>query len=262
MPGRGRGWLAAIALTALLLVPGLPAGCGGGRGDGEPADPPPAVAKIATWGRVYLDALDSFFGVTHEADNVALLGNLLAELARGRGTPGEHRILYGRSCDPRTDPGLCGFGLDLEDLDDFYAMIAQLGTIEYATPGSGVTLSDYSVVILDFCVGLLPAEEALVTAYLRSGGRLLVCAQTSCFASPSAANEFLKPYGIEFTSLDPATEYVDIPPAERTGLLEGVTRVYVFRMTPHVTSSEYVEVLASTDGTLAAIATFDPNTLP
>ena len=156
---------------------------------------------------------------------------------RGADRRGSYQILYSSSCDPRTDPEVCLLTSDVARLDPFYDAVGVLGELTYSNAADVPSLDAYSAVILDFCEFPSPSQADLdaIMAFLRAGGRVMVAAQDFCPASIGRATQFLAPFDVEYTNIDPAVDdYIIIPIEEQVGFLEGVAEFYPWRWTPQI----------------------------
>jgi len=163
--------------------------------------------------------------------NLRLLHNVLRDLTKGaRG----RRILYSSECDPREDAHFCQLAESADELAGFFATVAKFGKLEFRWAPS-LKLSDYAAVIFDSCQG--SGGVRALDSYLEKGGRALILGDNFCSSAglPSArnANAVLQGAGLDFSDGDPgATSPYQVPVEERTGLLEGVESLDIFRVAP------------------------------
>jgi hypothetical protein len=245
---RKNGTRRCLAFGILVLVM---IGC-----DEPTTDVQQSQASVITWGTTGIMYVSSH-------DNLRMLRNFLSYLGRGHDGGVDIRILYTMECDPRTHQERCWLVSDIERLDPFFNMIAEIGSIEFVRP-SLVDLYDSDVVIADFCKGAGDeAEIEHIREYVESGRPTLVLAGNHCSLTPgktsaAAANEVLSPLGLTFSTLDPRDPTVmQVPEEHRTGLLGNVSSVWIWRVVPQSITRNFEPVLESDLGVLAAIGTFE-----
>jgi hypothetical protein len=137
----------------------------------------------------------------HDCDIVRMYKNFLQALA---GKEKDVKILYAEddNCDPRQG-STCGIG-KLESMQPFFAMIDEIGTIEFHRPN--VDLGAYDVIIADFCQGdeYIIANETAIRTFVDTRGGLLVIGSFWCAngtvenSSARVASVFVERYGIEY----------------------------------------------------------------
>jgi hypothetical protein len=136
----------------------------------------------------------------------------------GDGDPGGLRILWIDDCDPREDAIGCLAG----NVQPFFTMVAELGTIEFK-PLSLVDPLAYDVVVADFCG---PVSATQVATMLGDGARVLVLGdywcETPMGVSAERANELLTRIGARFTGDVIYNHNFLVATAKQVGLLEGV----------------------------------------
>jgi hypothetical protein len=199
---------------------------------------------IITWGHTGILYKD-------HPGNLRLLHNVLSDLTKGKRA---RRILYTSECDPRQDAHYCQLADSLEELAGFFATVAKFGKLEFRW-SPGVKLSDYAAVIFDSCQGTGGVQ--LLDSYLEQGGRALILADNFCssagLASARSANVVLQDSGLDFSDSDPgATGAYLVPAEQRTGLLEGVDSLDIFRVAPQRIEHSFVPVVQAPTGVLMA----------
>jgi hypothetical protein len=183
--------------------------------------------------------------------NLRLLHNVLRDLTKGaRG----RRILYTSECDPREDAHFCQLADSPDELAGFFATVAKFGKLEFRWAPS-VKLSDYAAVIFDSCQG--SGGVRALDSYLEKGGRALILGDNFCssagLASARNANLVLQGSGLDFSDSDPgATSPYPVPAEQRTGLLEGVESLDIFRVAPQRIEHSFVPVVQAPTGVLMA----------
>jgi hypothetical protein len=208
------------------------------------------LGSIVTWGNTLMMANGSsaFRELMGDSgggtDDYVLVRNILTHLA---GKTSRIRILYTSTCDPRTDPDLCRRAPSMDYLTPFYDMIASIGTITHSDMSSA-RLSDYDVVIADFCY-LPSGEYPALRSYLSTGGSAMILADNFCFpggssSSAALANTVVGDFGATFSN-DELYERgrLQISNAVRTGLLAGVSNLNVFRVAPQIISEGFVPIV-------------------
>jgi len=176
-------------------------------------------------------------------DDYVLVRNILTHLS---GKTSRIRILYTSTCDPRTDPDLCRRASSMDYLTPFYDMIASIGTITHSDMSSA-RLSDYDVVIADFC-DLPSADYPVLRSYLSTGGAAMVLADNFCTdgssSSAALANTVVADLGVTFSNEELyERERLLIPSAVRTGLLAGVTNLSMWRTAPQLISEGFIPIV-------------------
>jgi Tfp pilus assembly major pilin PilA len=186
-----------------------------------------------------------------DTDDYVLLRNMLQHLS---GKASGVRVLYTDPCDPRTDPEVCHIG-GLPYLRPFYDAVGSVGTLAYGDLASA-ELASYDVVIADFC-GLPPADHGLLRAYLSSGGPAIVLADNFCTngsaTTATLANTVVGDLGVTFTDEVSSAERLQIPVADRVGLLAGVSNLSLWRFTRVQPIRDFAPVAAWNGNVLYAI---------
>ncbi len=148
--------------------------------------------------------------------NLEFWANTLRELG---GADDQLEILWFANCDPRVDPDGCLAG----NLDPFFEVIADLGTIDFHLP-SDVDPGAYDVVVVDFC-GPIEADD--LRLMLEGGHAMMVLADYSCLndGKPSSdeANDALRYVGTRFNGERIYNHEFLVAQSLRVGVLEGVS---------------------------------------
>jgi hypothetical protein len=257
-PSRPRHRLTTLAREARvglpLLVLRFGTGCGGLASDGLRPELVPVGSTIITWGSTSLMYRD-------EPGNLRLLDNVLTDLESGTSERGR-RILYTSACDPRVSVDACRRG-PLETLRGFFDTVARHGEIDFMR-ASSVALEDYAAVIFDACTS--PAEDDVVMqSYLYEGARVLILADRFCGwddqLSANRVNQLLGGLGIRFLE-EPAgnpPRFYEVPLAARSGLLENVDVLDIFRTVPQELEERFEPVMEAPAGVLMARWRVDGN---
>jgi hypothetical protein len=238
-PATSASGLAAPAGPVTVPVPELPAlSSEAVRSSG---------GTVITWGHT---------GVLYKdhPGNLRLLRNVLADLTKGVPAGRAGRLLYTSTCDPRKDSRYCQVADSPAELAGFFNTVAEFGSLEFRSALTA-TLADYAAVIFDSCQG----EDGIrqLDAYLEAGGRALILGDNFCFsngrASAQAANTLLRGSGLDFTAGDPGwADTYDVAPQLRTGLLEGVESLDIFRVAPQQIQHSFAPVVQTKTGVLMA----------
>lgn len=222
--------------------PGLPAPERSSRLPREPLSLG-AGASIYTWGGTGVMYRD-------HPGNLRLLGNVLTSLGASA-IPGDMRILYTAHCDPREHANLCRVAGDAGILAGFFDMVAEHGSITFE-PLSVPTAQEYDVVIYDAC-DAGEGSPAELRQFLAEGGRVLILADNFCNSSARHMNAALPNIGLSFSTEDPGEpELFTVPPEARTGVLEGVETLNIFRVVPQIITHSFTPVVESPNGILMA----------
>jgi hypothetical protein len=130
-------------------------------------------------------------------------------------------ILWISDCDPRSDALGCLSG----NVEPFFEMVAQIGTIEFKLL-SVVDPLAYDVVVADFCQPVRPEEVGLM---LGDGARVLVLGDYWCHGTEGlgaeVANELLEHIGARFNGDELYNHDFLVAAARQVGVLEGIARV-------------------------------------
>jgi hypothetical protein len=202
-----------------------------------------AGGLIYTWGGTGILYRD-------EPGNLRLIGNVLSSLAASPAS-GSVRILYTADCDPREHANLCQITSNAEMLTGFFDMIAEHGSVTFDRLFAG-SAKQYDAVIYDACAAGA-GSPAQLRQYLAEGGRALILADNFCNSSAELMNDALPDFGLSFSAEDPIDPGLYAVPLEaRTGLLEGVEMLDIFRVAPQLITHSFAPVVESPNGILMA----------
>jgi hypothetical protein len=165
------------------------------------------------------------------------------------------RILYSSACDPRLSGDACRLA-PLDTLRGFFDTVARHGEIDFMRVSS-VALEDYAAVIFDACTS--PTEDDVVMqSYLYERARVLILADRFCGwddqVSADRVNHLLGGPGIRFLDESPGDRQgsYEVPLAARSGLLENVDVLDVFRTAPQEIEEPFEPVMEAPFGVLMA----------